>query len=712
MKRIVLASFLLISTVGFGQCPTSALTLTTQNQIDNFAVNYPGCTSLDVPLTIDGPDITNLNGLIQLQHVNDLNISNTSIVDFTGLDQLITNNWHFSINNNNSLINFTGLGQLETVGYLLVGNNENLQSFEGIGGITEFQSGEKFLFIYNNPSLTTLEHLTGLIASVGDLQILDNNALTNLNGLENIGFLYGLTIRNNLNLNNIDALGYVPVSNTTGVRIENNANLSNCSIANICYLLDTGQNVFNVENNGTGCNTEVEIFDNCTTGLNIITGRVSYDLLANSCSTGDVDFSSVLVDVTDGTFSRQTSTNENGEYTLFVGEGTFTTSLNLNSIPAYLSVVVNDVLTIFSDTGNTEQIDFCLTPNSEANDLKVTIVPRQILRPGFESYFKLVIENIGTSSANGTVSVQFDDGRLTFVEANPIETSSTTSSISWDFINLLPFSSQEFNYTLDSFQPPINQIGDITSFQAEIIPITGDETPLDNVYDLQMVYLNAEDPNDKFVNQGSEIEISDVGEFLDYNIRFQNLGNANAVNVRVVDVLSENLNWSTFRPISSSHSYSVEILNGNQLSFNFDNINLPPEVTDPEGSKGFIAFQIRTDETLQIGDEIENTANIYFDFNAPIVTNTVTTTVVDELFISEFDLNKFISIYPNPVSEKLHITISEGVLFENATVYSFLGEQLIIASEKYIDVSFLSAGIYFIEVETDMGTITKRIIKE
>lgn len=709
MKKLLLTSFLLISFLGFGQCPTDNITITTQAEIDNFAITYPGCTNFEVSLTIEGLSITNLNGLIQLQQVVNLIIRNTNIVDFTGLDQLTSNNYQFSIYNNNSLINFTGLGQLNTVGDLDVSYNDNLQSFEGIGGITHFLAGEGLLIV-GNPSLTTLEHLTTCIGSLA-LTLWENNALTNLNGLENIGNLYSFSLLNNSNLTNIDALAYVPVSVFSGVWIDGNPNLMDCSIANICYLLDNGQGNANIQNNGAGCNSAVEILDNCTDGLNIITGKITYDLQANNCVGGGVNFSSVLVGVTNGTISSQTITNEIGEYTFFVGEGTFTTSVNINSIPSYMSVVANDIQTTFIDTGNTEQIDFCLTANAAANDLKVTILPLNILRPGFESDFKLVVENIGTTTLDGTVTVQFDDGRLTFISANPVETNTTASSISWDFTSLLPFSSEEFLYTLDSFQPPINELGDITSFHAEITPITGDETPLDNVYELYMEYVNAMDPNDKAVNQGSEIEIGEVGEYLEYTIRFQNLGNADAVNVRVIDVLSENLNWDSFRPLSSSHEYSVEISNGNHVSFNFDDINLPPEVSDPEGSNGFIAFQIRSDTNLQLGDYINNTANIYFDFNDPILTNTVRTTVVAPLSILEVNLANSVFVYPNPTSELITIHASEGITVERARIYSIIGAEVLDTDQKKINTSTLSEGIYFIEIVTDKGSVTKRIIK-
>ncbi len=68
--------------------------------------------------------------------------------------------------------------------------------------------------------------------------------------------------------------------------------------------------------------------------------------------------------------------------------------------------------------------------------------------------------------------------------------------------------------------------------------------------------------------------------------------------------------------------------------------------------------------------------------------------------------------YPNPVSETLTISISENITYKKAIVYSFLGEKLVETSEKNINFSSLAAGIYFVEIETDLGNISKKIIKE
>ncbi len=81
------------------------------------------------------------------------------------------------------------------------------------------------------------------------------------------------------------------------------------------------------------------------------------------------------------------------------------------------------------------------------------------------------------------------------------------------------------------------------------------------------------------------------------------------------------------------------------------------------------------------------------------------------LSVNENTLIDF-SIYPNPVSELLIISIAENVLFEKAVIYSVLGERLLETSEKNIHVSNLPTGLYFIQLSVDGKTATKKFIKE
>jgi hypothetical protein len=82
------------------------------------------------------------------------------------------------------------------------------------------------------------------------------------------------------------------------------------------------------------------------------------------------------------------------------------------------------------------------------------------------------------------------------------------------------------------------------------------------------------------------------------------------------------------------------------------------------------------------------------------------------LSIDEVDLDSVLILYPNPVSEILQIQTSETIVLQKITVYSLLGEELVITSEAWIDFSNFSAGIYFVEIATESENSTRKIVKE
>lgn len=134
----------------------------------------------------------------------------------------------------------------------------------------------------------------------------------------------------------------------------------------------------------------------------------------------------------------------------------------------------------------------------------------------------------------------------------------------------------------------------------------------------------AYDPNDKQgfpVGYGPQHYIRPETE-LTYIIRFQNTGSDTAFTVRLVDTLSKWLDPATIRPGASSHPYSFDLTGTGVASFLFENILLPDSTTNEPASQGFVQFTIKPQADAPLKTVINNQAAIYFDFNAPIFTNT------------------------------------------------------------------------------------------
>ncbi|MBK9515002.1 MAG: SprB repeat-containing protein [Flavobacteriales bacterium] len=107
---------------------------------------------------------------------------------------------------------------------------------------------------------------------------------------------------------------------------------------------------------------------------------------------------------------------------------------------------------------------------------------------------------------------------------------------------------------------------------------------------------------------------------IDYTIRFQNTGTDTAFLVVITDTLPQHLDPSTIRMGAGSHGFSWSLSGQGTLRWVFPNILLPDSNVNEPRSHGFVSFRIRPYEPLLPGTTIENTANIHFDFNPPVVT--------------------------------------------------------------------------------------------
>lgn len=163
--------------------------LSKQYEVDNFNDIYPFCTEFN-QITITGDDITNLDGLGQIEIISRLLIKNTSsLVNLDGLSN-ITN---FSASDAG--------GGILPLSVLEIKENEALESISSLQSINSV-----ILFkvnISDNPLLSSLNGLQNINA--GTYTIDDNSSLTSLEGLDGLENAL-LRIRNNDNLESLEGL--------------------------------------------------------------------------------------------------------------------------------------------------------------------------------------------------------------------------------------------------------------------------------------------------------------------------------------------------------------------------------------------------------------------------------------------------------------------------------------------------------------------------
>ena len=445
-----------------------------------------------------------------------------------------------------------------------------------------------------------------------------------------------------------------------------------------------------------------------------IQGNIRYDSNNNGCDASDANVPNQRFIFTNGSNSGNLVANETGFYSYYdvqVGNNIF---IPILQNPAYFTVTPPSASVTFPSNTNLFIQDFCVTANGTHNDLEINLLPYIPARPGFDAVYKMVYKNKGTQVQSGTINLSFDDSVMDLVTSTPFVDSQSTDLLSWNFSNLSPFESREVFVTMNinapSETPPVN-IGNILIFSASINGAT-DETPSDNTSVINQSVVGSFDPNDITCVEGNQLPISEVGKDLHYVIRFENTGTANAENVVVRDIIdTSKFEMNTLTPLSGSHSFITKILNSNQAEFIFENINLP---FDDANNDGYVAFKIKTKPTLTLGTDINNFANIYFDYNLPIITNTYTTTVFNPLSTNDFDFDSMFVLSPVPARNILNITIKKNVKISSINIYNTLGQLIkeITKPNETIDVSGLTAGSYFIKILSDKGSTTGKFIKQ
>lgn len=448
-----------------------------------------------------------------------------------------------------------------------------------------------------------------------------------------------------------------------------------------------------------------------------INGNTKFDSNTNGCDVNDIHYPNLQFSVTNGSNTGTFIANSTGDYYVPVSAGSHTITPVLEN-PTYFNISPTSFTVNFPTLASPFTQDFCVTANGVHSNVEITLIPTTPARPGFDSDYKIVYKNKGNQIENGTVTfTYFQEDALDLVNATPIfdiqNTTGNTTIYTWNYANLQPFETREILVTINLNSPmetpPLNA-GDILSIEAQITIINNDEDLSNNYSAVSQNILNSYDPNDKTCLEGETVAPSMVGEYVHYVIRFENTGTYPAENIVVKDMIdTSKFDIATLIPLHGSHEFYTRI-NGNKVEFIFENINL--DFNDATND-GYVAFKIKTLPTLTVGQSFSNNANIYFDYNFPITTNTYTTTIqalANPSFVFE---NEFV-LYPNPASSTLTIAAKNQMEVQSVEVYNLVG-QVVIAipnATNTIDVSNLESGTYFIKVNTVNGNAVSKFVRE
>lgn len=608
-------------------------------------------------------------------------------------------------------LDLTGLSELIYLSFF--DNSIETIDFTSSPKLTDLDGGKNPLQSIDLSQLPNLETLWVGYTLISTLDLSNSNKLTGFNvsscpNLESINLKNGIT--EDLDYLESDLLDYFKTDCS---------NFSDCP--KLKYICGDEGELESISRKIAGYN-----YTNCVVGgycsfdkggtSFTIQGNNRIDSNKNGCDVSDLPASNIKFTISDGIETGTVIANDSGNYSIKVKDGTYIVTPILENAD-YFTISPSSINVAFPTDASPFTQDFCITPVDSHNDLEITLIPLEAARPGFDTKYKLIYKNKGNIVQSGVVNLTFEDIILDLVISNPVISNQSLNNLSWDFYNLKPFETREITFTINLNGPmeiPAIVNGASLRYKATINTVETDENTNDNTFIFDHKVVGSFDPNDKTCLEGSIITPSLIGEYVHYLIRFENTGTYQAQNIVVKDMIDlSKFDISTLIPTSSSHSFVTKISEGNKVEFIFENINLP---FDDANNDGYIAFKIKTKPTLKVGDSFDNEANIYFDYNFPILTNKATSKFQNTLANPDFEFSNYFNVYPNPVHDVLNISSKTSAEIQSIAVYDVLG-QLVIAlpnlkDTSKIDVSNLKTGNYFLKVKSDKGSSNLKFIKD
>ncbi len=366
----------------------------------------------------------------------------------------------------------------------------------------------------------------------------------------------------------------------------------------------------------------------------------------------------------------------------------------------------------FNVSGNLTSLDIGASSTSPM-DLAVNAV-NSAARPGFTLTTWGQVMNLGNIGSNSAVLTAVLDPSLSYLSAVPAPTNVLGGTITWNLSALAPFASTGIQLMSEvSTQVVLGQQVNVTF---SIVNNGPEANTTNNSFTATRTVTGSYDPNDKTAITSTRWSSTDyvIGqdEHIDYVIRFQNTGTDTAFTVVITDTLDTDLDMTTFEQGAASHPFTVSFLLDRVVEWRFANILLPDSTTNEAGSHGAVGFRIRPAQPLSVGTLLSNNADIFFDFNAPIRTNTSELVAAVSTGMQGPEQVQ-VRIFPNPAHDRFIISTS-GASLQHVRLLSLDGrvvhQKALSGDRAEVPVPGLAPGSYLVLVADSDGIVVPRRI--
>ena len=661
-----------------------------------------------------------------------LDLSSNSITDVSGFVNNLNNIEQLRLAGNNISALILPVFMPNLISISIDGtsnNNLNFENSPNLQGVIINPGNMSVLNLSYNPLLYSLTIIDNPITS---LDLSNNNLiyslgilgcplatlnLSNLSNLTNFScqglLITELDLSNNPLVSYIrfhDNINLIHVNLKSGINNTINYNISQFyNVPNLEYIcIDEGDVInYSILQNPPVIPTSSYCSFTLGGDYNTITGSMIFDENNNGCDAIDLSQPNIKININDGANQGATFTNTSGNFSFFTQTGSFNLTPAIEN-PIWFNFSPTTATVPFANNeNNVVSQNFCITPNGIHSDLEVVIVPIIPARPGFDAVYKIVYKNKGNQTDTGYVNFTYNDAVLDFVSASVVPNNNGGGFMNWIIPNIAPFQSGNILVTLNVNSPqetPSVNIDDVLVFNA-FIDVSTDDIWADNNFDFNQTVVGSYDPNDITCLQGNALPTTEMGEFLHYNIRFENTGTYEAENIVVkneIDLTQYNI--QSLQVMESSHPMEVKVT-GNIAEFIFQGIDLDT------GGHGNILLKLKSNTTLS-NDLVINSADIFFDYNFPIITNDEQT-VFANLSKNDFVKDVSIQVYPNPTNDVINVKADNTI--NSIQLYDAQGRLLLTKmvneNSQVLNLSSYSSGIYFINIATSAGKQTQKIIK-
>ena len=414
-------------------------------------------------------------------------------------------------------------------------------------------------------------------------------------------------------------------------------------------------------------------------------------------------------------------TNNDGYFEAYLDDGSYSLTQDLDSPWVQVYPLSNQGYSLsINSSVSTEYCgnDFGNTSNCLSPDLEL-LLGTTAFRRGLPNMMNLNIANTSVVDALSQIEIRVKVSDNIFMTDSlwSLETDSASHRIYSYYLDSLGALSDTTLELTDSVGLSSN-LNDLVYVEVNLLTAEAECNVSNNQATFSDIVVGSIDPNDKlvFVNGIVNRSYANISDEIMYKIRFQNVGTFPAQIVRIEDQLSDLLDWESFRPGANSHEFDISMDNG-KLTWLNTNINLADSNSNEEESHGYVTFYIKPKSGIDQFSLIQNTANIQFDYNEFIHTNTVETFVGDGMNSDDF----YLFSYPNPTNGLSKIMCirnqNEVMNISSIELSSSQGQQLLnlsdIATHEYfLDLNILERGVYIVRAIDDNGNVyIGRVVK-